>query len=575
MKTTPVQQGSRSFVKAPSTRPGSPQPRSAIRENTLALVESFRCPDGWTPALVTVNLIRLRTFGGDVESIRLVGADLAAGKPILPLLDAALGRFGRRPAVSDTDGYLTFAELDAESRGLAAELLAVGVGAAQRVVIQATTSRWAIVAMLAVLRAGAQYVPVDRLFPRQRQEDVIAASGASCRVVESGQPHEGRSPLRITGATARSSEPPSGVGPTGPSPAYTLFTSGSTGTPKGVVVTHDNLGYSTRARIRYYPEAPSTYLLCSSISFDSSVAGIYWSLVTGAHLVIPARNPLDVEAIVTAAYHHRGSHILLLPSLYEAVLDTAGPGLLDSLRTVIVAGEPCLPRLVLRHFAQLPGAALYNEYGPTEGTVWSMVHRCRPTDADGADVPIGRPIPGTTVHIDLDGGRAGSPTGELRISGPGVAAGYATGTGAVVPFPVVDGTRSYRTGDIVGLDAENLVHFGGRTDSQLKIGGLRIELAEIEQAIVRRTGGRPVAVGIAGRGSPVPGLVAFVAGADVGESLPALRRLLRDDLPRGAVPARWQTVEQLPRLPNGKLDRAAVDRMAADHLRRPYPAEGW
>ncbi|MGC5334086.1 AMP-binding protein [Micromonospora sp. DT62] len=501
-----------------------------------------------------------------MESIRLVGADLAVGEPILPLLGASFGRFGERPAVSDPGGCLTFADLDTETRSLAAELRAAGVGAAEPVIIQTAASRWAIVAMLAVLRAGAQYVPVDRLFPRRRQEDVIVASGATCRIIESEHPDAG---LRITGAAAGSSGASPRARPAGESPAYTLFTSGSTGTPKGVVVTHDGLGYSTRARIHYYPEAPSVYLLCSSVSFDSSVAGIYWSLATGAHLVIPARNPLDAEAIVTAADRFRGSHLLLLPTLYEAVLDTAGPKQLTSLSTVIVAGEPCPPRLVGRHFARLPGAALYNEYGPTEGTVWTMVHRCRPADAGSSDVPIGRPIPGTTAYIDLDGERTGSRTGELRISGPGVAAGYATAAGGLAHFPDVEGARTYRTGDIVSLDAEDLVHFVGRRDTQLKIGGMRIELAEIEQAIVRRVGGRPAAVGIARRGSTVSSLVAFVACADARESLPDLRRLLRDDLPRGALPSRWEAVEELPRLPNGKLDRAAVDRMAADFLCRP------
>ena len=165
--------------------------------------------------------------------------------------------------------------------------------------------------------------------------------------------------------------------------AYIIYTSGSTGRPKGVLVTHRNLVHSTHARLLHYKEPVAAYLLVSSFAFDSSVAGLFWTLAQGGTLVLPEDGEqVDPTALALLIARHRVSHVLSVPSLYALILEHAPAEALASLRTAIVAGEPCPRDLPARHHAVLPAAALHNEYGPTEATVWATVHRCTPADSD-------------------------------------------------------------------------------------------------------------------------------------------------------------------------------------------------
>lgn len=492
----------------------------------------------------------------------ITGPPLGPTRPVLDLLRPWPARQPDRPAVTDPEGSLTYRQLHAHAARLAGELAAAGVRAGEPVVVRARPGRWAVAAMLGVLGSGAQYVPVDTGFPAARQQSVIRAAGARFLVLEPGEPWSpeaaGHRAFRV-GLTEPPAAPGELPGLPADRPAYTMYTSGSSGSPKGVTVSHGNLGYSTEARTAHYGETPSVFLLCSSISFDSSVAGVYWSLATGAHLVVPSANPLDTEAIARAAARHRASHLLLLPSLYEALLDGGHGEALASLRCVIVAGESCPPALVRRHFAELPGASLHNEYGPTECTVWSLVHTCRPEDADAPSVPIGRPIPGATAHLAAD-------TGELWVSGPGVALGYAGQGGEPGPFAPVDGRPGYRTGDLARVDGAGTVHFLARADDQLKLAGMRIELPEIEQLVREHCGAAAAAVGVVRRpGAPVR-LVAFLVAPGPGFDPALLHRRLLSALPHAAAPRAAAVLERLPALPNGKLDRAALNRLAAEHL---------
>lgn len=496
---------------------------------------------------------------------RIDGPALGPTRPILDLLRPWLSHQPDRPAVSDPEGSLTYHQLSCQAARLAAALTAAGVAAGEPVVVHARPGRWAVAAMLGVLGAGAQYVPVDTGFPVARQQAVIRASGALFLVREPDAVEDPRAAGEQTVFRVGLPDPPASAGelvelPVLPAdrPAYTMYTSGSSGTPKGVTVSHGNLGYSTEARMAYYREAPSVFLLCSSISFDSSVAGIYWSLATGAHLVVPSANPLDTEAIARAAARHRASHLLLLPSLHEALLDAGHGAELAGLRCVIVAGESCPPALVRQHFTELPGTGLHNEYGPTECTVWSLVHTCRAEDGSGPGVPIGRPIPGTSVHLDAG-------TGELWVSGPGVALGYEDQDGCPGPFAPLDGRPAYRTGDLARVDGSGAVHYLARADGQLKLAGMRIELPEIEWLVRRHADCAAAAVGVDRRpGAPVR-LVAFVVAPAPGFDPDRLSLDLRSALPRAAVPRTALVLDGLPTLPNGKLDRAVLDRLAAEH----------
>ncbi|MBS2532038.1 AMP-binding protein [Catenulispora sp. NF23] len=511
---------------------------------------------------------------------------------------------GTRPAVTDWTGTFDYRLLAAHTARIARRLRAAGIGPGDAVVLHLPLNRWAVPAMLGVLATGAQYIPVDTALPVRRRMALIQASAAAAVVVESaagtsvgldgfahvveaatapdGEPADPSDPEELSGFT------PEPVAPG--SPAYTLYTSGSSGRPKGVVVSRGSLGYSTQARIDYYPPLPPTYLLCSSISFDSSVAGIYWPLAAGGHIVIPSANPMDIEQIAQACSQYGGTHMAIIPSLYRLLLETESQESdgtrLDTLRVVIVAGEVFPPPLVALHAKVVPHATAYNEYGPTECTVWSTVHECTNLDAGRERLPIGRPIPGTGVHVEpVEDGQPGresdSLVGELWLSGPGVALGYAEAV-EPSPFATVAGVRMYRTGDLVSVDASGALSFLSRRDTQVKLAGARIELGEIEHLLSAAVGAGTAAVGVARRVSgpgetgEISALIGFVAGADGLFDPAAVRRDLMRRLPRAAVPRLIVPVPALPRLPNGKTDREALDRMVeqmTDPHSDPRPAD--
>jgi len=208
--------------------------------------------------------------------------------------------------------------------------------------------------------------------------------------------------------------------------AYAIYTSGSTGRPKGVLVTHQNLVHSTSARIAYYQEPVTSFLLVPSFAFDSSVAAIFWTLCQGGTLVLLKEDlQKDVWHLADAIAQHQVSHWLSVPSLYQALLAHIEPSQLVSLRSAIVAGESCSKELVERHHQMLPHTSLFNEYGPTEATVWSSVYDCQNHDFKTA-VPIGRPIANTQIYL-LDSHLQPVPIGvpgELYIGGIGLAKGY-------------------------------------------------------------------------------------------------------------------------------------------------------
>ena len=369
-------------------------------------------------------------------------------------------------------------------------------------------------------------------------------------------------------------------------PAYLIYTSGSTGRAKGVVVEHRNLVASTTARLAYFRHHPGSFLLLSSFSFDSSVAGIFWTLVSGGKLVIPpARSEQDMAGLADLIATQRVTHTLLLPSLYQVLLEETDPARLASLRTVMVAGEACSATVVRRHFATLPAAELINEYGPTEGSVWCTAHRITPADATGG-VPIGRPVPNVRNYVLDPRGRA-LPVGvhgELYLTGPQVTRGYHERPELTAErFPTIDPSasyapssgpeagagvieegaegvtaqRAYRTGDRVSYRPDGLIDFHGRMDQQVKIRGHRVEPGEVARHLAALPAVREAAV----LPHPAPGgglqLIAYYL-SDQPLSERGLRMDLQRELPVYFVPSRFVRLEEFPRLPNGKLDRSRL-----------------
>ncbi len=262
----------------------------------------------------------------------------------------------------------------------------------------------------------------------------------------------------------------------------------------------------------------------------------------------------DVDRLGDVIMRLGVTHILTVPSLYRALLERVADRLVG-LAAAIVAGEACPLSLVRRHHELLPGVALFNEYGPTEATVWATAHRL---SADDDRVLIGRPIPGTTLRTvgpELETTLAGA-AGELLIASPGVVAGYLGGE-QPEKFIELDGGRWYRTGDIARLE-NGVAEFVGRTDDQLNVGGIRLEPGEVEAELLRIDGIHDAVV--VASGEP-PALVAHLEADVVDET--ALRAALAERLPAGWVPRRFQLHEALPRTANGKVDRVAASRLAS------------
>lgn len=403
-------------------------------------------------------------------------------------------------AVRHGDTEFSYAELNARADRLARRLTQRGVAADDIVAICLERSVEMLVGILGILKAGGAYLPLDPGYPAERLAFMLEDSGAGILLTRSGQ----LSDLpELKAVTVCLDEPVEEIdtGTVEASKAavqphhlaYVIYTSGSTGRPKGVMVTHRNLVHSTCARMDYYPKAVKRFLLLSSFSFDSSVAGIFWTLCQGGELHLPdAGAEQDIQEIARLVARSKATHMLSLPSVYGLLLSLATADQLESLNTVIVAGESCTTELVEQHRACLPATGLYNEYGPTEATVWSSVYRIRGSGG-GHTVPIGRPINNVRIYL-LDRSLQPVPVGipgEIYIGGAGVARGYLhrdelTAERFVAdPFSDALDARLYRSGDLARYRADGDIEFLGRADHQLKIRGYRIEPGEVESALSR------------------------------------------------------------------------------------------
>ncbi len=543
---------------------------------------------------------------------RLHGGPPVGGVTVLDDIERHLAEQGDRPAVSCGDQTITWSELDRRSRAVVAELRSRGVQPGERVVVSLPRSVELVVAVVGVMRAGAAYVPIDPTYPDERVRLIAASSGATIGIVD--DPARGLTPISVVPAELAPDADGRPVKASATSNAYVIFTSGSTGRPRGVAVDHGRLAASNGARRSVYDRHPGTYLLMSSCSFDSSVAGLFWTLTSGGEVLLPTdAEAHDPDAVLRLL--ERADHTLMVPTLYEALLER-GSTRERWPSVVVVAGEACPARLVRRHHEVRPDSALYNEYGPTEATVWCSVHRCRPGDDP---VPIGLPIPGAWLDVVDPTGHSvpRGVVGELIVGGAGVVEGYDG-----LPEETArrferdaDGTPVFHTGDRVVV-RDDTVHFLGRVDHQLNLGGVRAEPEEIERIVAGVPGvgavlvvaadprslddllrvASPDAVRVAmadaaaaaDPGSAlldalrlqVPGtarLVAHLERADADEvDLATVRTRVTALLPPLLRPTSFVVHDALPRTANGKLDRDAAQRLpivAADGM-RPSGAPG-
>ncbi|MDA8019274.1 MAG: amino acid adenylation domain-containing protein [Thermoanaerobaculia bacterium] len=503
------------------------------------------------------------------------GPELTRELDLLPLRTAAVAKASAdEPSVLFEGRTTTYATLDEEAQRVADELASIGTSSPLHVGLFMPRSAEAIAAIVGIQRAGAAYVPLDPTYPMERNravlDDADVVAVVTKRELEDRLPD---GPWRVVRMEDTASGTGSVVEPDirADDPAYLLYTSGSTGRPKGVVVSHENLRVSTASRLQVYEDLgvrPGRFLLLPSLAFDSSVAGLFWCQALGDSLVLPTDDEArDPRALVRVIERDRVTSLLCVPSLWAQVLRFAeGTDALGTLEAVIVAGESCPWTLVREHFERLPGTRLFNEYGPTEATVWATLHELTAEEperlAGYEPVSIGRPIPGARVEVEDPEGRAvpiGVP-GLGWIAGGTVSAGYRGRTDLTeARFEIPpDGIRRYRTGDRMEWTRDGRLLFLGREDEEIKLRGFRIEPGEIESVLLD-AGAKQVAVvaqTTTGNRANTQQLVAFVDG-----EVPGWREFLESKLPAHMVPSRLVSLDALPRLPNGKIDRGGLREM--------------
>ncbi|GLW91316.1 hypothetical protein Aglo03_21320 [Actinokineospora globicatena] len=466
-----------------------------------------------------------------------------ANPTLLDLFAAQVARDPEAPASRSGARVVGYRVLDEWSDRVARSLVARGAGPERLVALRMPRSVDIVVAQLAVLKAGAAYLPIDPAYPAERIADMIADAKPLLVLTDLSE---------LDTAGEAGGELPGR--PHEDQPAYVIYTSGSTGRPKGVVVTHRGLATFALAEVERFDVRPGDRVLqFSSPSFDASVLELCMAYAGGAAMVVPPPGPLLGEQLAEVLRAERVTHALIPP----VALSTVPEGTeLPDFRTLIVGGDASSADLVRRW---APGRNMINAYGPTESTVvttWSDPL------VPGPDSPtIGRPITGTRVHVlgdDLLPVPEGTP-GELYVTGVGVARGYLDRPGLTAQrfLAAPDGERMYRTGDVVRVGAGGNLEFVGRADHQVKIRGFRIEPGEIEAELAKDpTVGRAVVVPRTETG--IKRLVAYVVPGEGHPEPHALRALLVDRLPAHMVPAAIVVLDAFPLTPNGKLDRDAL-----------------
>lgn len=466
---------------------------------------------------------------------------------------------------------LTYAELNAKANQLAGFLQNKGVVTDTLVGLCVERGSSMIIGMLGILKAGGAYLPLDPTYPTARlafmlddtQANIVLTQEKLRELVIGMVSEKHAHPIicldtdwmDIAAYDAHPARYAMRILPQ--HLAYIIYTSGSTGNPKGVLVTHANAVHSTLARFDTYQQPVRGYLLLSSFAFDSSVAGLFWTLSQGGYLCLPNdQQSKDPHSLAELIAKHQLSHLLALPSLY-ALLLTQAPQHLQSLTTAIVAGEACTTDIVKQHYALLPEVPLYNEYGPTENSVWSSVYLTRREDIKLA-VSIGHPISNVKIYL-LNTAYAPVPigvTGEIYLGGAGVVRGYLNRADLTaekfIPDPFSHtGQRLYRTGDLAKYRPDGSIEFLGRVDHQVKVRGFRIELGEIEARLLELPA-VSTAVVLASNNQQ---LVAYIVG-NVTEA--TLRAHLKTVLPDYMLPSAFIFLDALPLTANGKLNRNAL-----------------
>ncbi|MFE1174091.1 amino acid adenylation domain-containing protein [Streptomyces sp. NPDC058773] len=469
-------------------------------------------------------------------------------------------------AVDSGAGRLTYRELDRAANQLAHELRARGVRRDEIVAVCLPRRPRLVTALLAVLRAGAAFLPLDPAHPGERLARTLEDARARLLLAESGVPFAppGVPVLDPAAAQDTIAARPAGSAPVATDPdalAYVMYTSGSTGRPKGVAVPHRGIRNRVRWAVGTYGfSAADRMLQKTALTFDASVWEFFGPLISGGTVVIPPDGTeRDPALMAEVLLRERITVLQGVPTFLRTLAEEPGLSRCTALRLLFSAGEPLTDELAVRLTSRVP-ALLVNTYGPTECsidvTAWDF------HGAATGTVPIGRPLDHTRVAVlGPDGDR--TATGELHVGGAGLARGYLgrprLTADRFVPDPYgPPGSRAYRTGDVVRRREDGVLEFAGRLDHQVKIRGIRVEPGEVETVLTQHPGVAAAAVvprpGPDGR----PWLVGYVVPRAEPPAHQDLRAHLLSKLPEAYVPSLFATLAELPVTSSGKTDRAAL-----------------
>jgi amino acid adenylation domain-containing protein len=488
---------------------------------------------------------------------------------------------GRIAAVQDGREW-TYMELNARANRVARALLKRGLRAEEIVAVVAERDLEWMAAVIGIFKAGGAYLPLEPQFPADRIARTLARAGARVVLSEGGStasldealdgmPGVARLLLEEVEAEGHAGDDP-GVAVRGDQLAYVYFTSGSTGEPKGAMCEHDGMLNHLYAKIEDLGIGPGDVVAQSAPQcFDISLWQLVSALVVGGRtLIVGQDNILDVERFVDTVERGGVAVFQVVPSYLDAVAAYLGgnPRALPRLRCVSATGEALKAELVRRWFEVMPDVKLVNAYGLTETSDDTNHEVMSAAPADGS-VPLGPAIPNVRVHILDERGRLvplGAP-GEIAFSGVCVGRGYINDpertAQAYSPDPYVDGARLYRAGDYGRWSPEGKLEYLGRRDNQVKISGFRIEIGDIENALLRVPGVRDGAVVVGEGAGQSKFLVAFYSGNRPLE-VDEIRSEVAARVPGYMVPSTYRWQESLPLTGNGKIDRKALTRMARE-----------
>jgi amino acid adenylation domain-containing protein len=500
--------------------------------------------------------------------------DYPARHCIHDLFEAQVDRAPERVAVVCEREQLSYGELDARANQLARHLRELGVRPGQTVGVCMERSPEMVVSVLAVLKAGAAYVPMDPSYPLQRlawmlgdcgvwllltqgrlADELPAGSVNVFCVDEEWEPQVGRQSRGRLGRLADEAFP-----------AYVIYTSGSTGRPKGILLRHQGLCNLIAASNELFDVREGGRVMqFSSVGFDVSVWETFMALTAGAALCLGGQNStFSVEELRARLRGHEVSVALLSPSVLR-LLPSEG---LPALRTLIAVGEKCTAENVARW---APGRNFFNGYGPAEATVTVSAHLTGADEPRPQGPPIGRPFPNTEFYI-LDRHLQPVPVGvagELCVGGTQLALGYVNRPALTAerfvphPFAREAGARLYRTGDTARYLADGNVEYVGRVDQQVKVRGFRVEPGEVEAVLARSGLVREAVVAVREDEPGDKRLIAYVVAAEGDDTAAGglqrrLREHLRERVPDYMVPSAFVTLDAMPLTPHGKVDRAVL-----------------